>query len=145
MVKPDEPQLRALLAYWEDKRGTRAMPARADIDPTEIPQLLPHIVLVDTADSLGGFRYRLFGTALCKGFEHDKTGKVFSEMPRIDNFDEVYGGYWLTYLDKAPHYFHGQIVLQDKGYIRYSRLTLPLSSDGDRVNMILGGVVFYSS
>ena len=28
------------LAYWDRVRGDRAMPARADINPAEIPQLL---------------------------------------------------------------------------------------------------------
>jgi hypothetical protein len=143
MVEPKETELKDLLAYWEGKRGARAMPARADIDPIEIPQLLPHLIMVDTAETPEDFCYRLYGTEVCKGFEHDRTGLRFSEMPRIENYDEVYRGYWLTYTEKAPNYFHGQIVSDSRNYIGYSRLTLPLSSDGERVDKILGGVVFF--
>ena len=143
MVEPKETELKDLLAYWEGKRGTRAMPARADIEPTEIPRLLAHLLMVDTAEALEDFRYRLYGTEVCKGFENDRTGLRFSELPRIENYDEVYRGYWLTYAEKAPDYFHGQIVSDSREYISYSRLTLPLSSDGERVDKILGGAVFF--
>ena len=33
--------------YWETKRGSRSMPARADIDPIEMKAFLPHVVLMD--------------------------------------------------------------------------------------------------
>ena len=142
MVEPKEPQLRALLDYWDGKRDRRSMPARADLDPVEIPDLLPHVALVDTAESLAEFRYRLFGTELCKGFGHDRTGLQFAELPRLENFDEIYRGYWLTFTEKAPQYFHGQIDSDENSHIRYARLTLPLSADGEHINMILGCIIF---
>ena len=43
-------RLRALYEYWMEKRGDRAMPARADIDPTEIPDLLPIVGLADVIE-----------------------------------------------------------------------------------------------
>jgi hypothetical protein len=36
----------ALYRYWSEKRGKRVMAARGDIDPAEIPALLPYISLV---------------------------------------------------------------------------------------------------
>ena len=39
-------------------------------------------------------------------------------------------GYWQTYQEGIPVYFHGQIVSSRKNWLMYSRLTLPLSSDG---------------
>ena len=142
MVEPEEPRLRELLDHWQSMRGGRAAPARADFDPIEIPNLLRHLVLVDTAKSLGEFRYRLFGTEVCRGFGYDRTGKRFSDLPRIEKFNTVYQGYWLTFIEKVLQYFHGRIGSAEENYIGYSRLTLPLSSDGDYVDMILGGVVF---
>lgn len=55
-------RLRELLEYWRSKRGSRLMPARADIDPIEIPTLLPIIGLVDVLDGGARFRFRLLGT-----------------------------------------------------------------------------------
>lgn len=62
-------RLRQLFAYWRSKRRGRAMPARADIDPTEIPWALAHIFLVDYAPA-DGFRYRLAGTDLSSIYGH---------------------------------------------------------------------------
>lgn len=140
-----EAQLRDLFEYWDDKRGDRVMPRRSEVDPAEIPALLPHIMLVDTAAALKDFRYRLFGTSVCQGFGYDRTGMRFGELPQIENYDIVYSGYWETYAQAKPHYFPGRIVSEQQDYISYSRLTLPLSEGGDKVDMILGGVVFYQT
>ena len=43
----DAPLLAELYAYWTAKRGARFAPSRAEIDPVEIPRLLPHLMLVD--------------------------------------------------------------------------------------------------
>src|ERR1044072_3402441 len=53
--------LRRALAYWQRKCGERHMPRRADIDPIEIPELLPFIRLVDVV-APGQYRYRVVGT-----------------------------------------------------------------------------------
>ena len=99
MVEPQEKELKDILAYWGSKRAERAMPARRDIDPLEIPKLLPRLLMVDTAERLDDFCYRL---EVCKGFENDRTGLLFSQLPRIENYDVVYGGYWRTYVEKTP-------------------------------------------
>jgi hypothetical protein len=143
MLEPSQEELKDLLTYWNARRGERSMPARADIDPVDIPSLLPHIVLVETGETLGDFRYRLCGTEFCRGFESERTGVRFADLPRIENYERVYEGYWCTQVEKIPQYFHGQIVSPPRDFIKYSRLTLPLSADGDRVDMILGGFVFF--
>jgi len=140
-----EAQLRDLFEYWDEKRRDRRMPLRSEVDPAEIPSLLPHMMLVDTAETLSDFRYRLFGTSVCQGFGHDRTGERFGDLPQIDNYDAVYEGYWLTYTTGEPQYFPGRIVSEQKDYISYSRLTLPLSEVGAAVDMILGGVVFFQT
>jgi hypothetical protein len=142
MIEPWEARLRALKRYWDDKRGSRAMPARADLDPVEIPELLPYILLIDTAETLEEFRYRLIGTEACKGFDRDRTGARFADLPRIGCFDEVFGGYWRSFQERTPQYYHGPLASVGKGRIQFSRLTLPLSHDGNYVDMILGGIVY---
>ena len=143
MIEPWEARLRALKRYWDGKRGRRAMPARADLDPVEIPELLPYILLVDTAETLAEFRYRLIGTEACKGFDRDRTGACFADLPRIEAFDEVYGGYWRSFQERTPQYYHGPLASAGDR-IQFSRLTLPLSHDGNHVDMILGGIVYSS-
>jgi hypothetical protein len=51
--------VRAMYDYWLAKRGGRAMPARADLEPVEIKKLLPMLVLVDVTADARRFVYRL--------------------------------------------------------------------------------------
>ncbi len=56
----------------EEGRG-RTLPSRWDIDPIEIPRLLPHIMLVDVmGPSL--YRYRLVGTEIATTMGVNATG-----------------------------------------------------------------------
>ena len=62
-----DPLLLRLFEYWRGKRAGRRMPARADIDPVQIPWALSRLFLVDyTPDD--GFRYRLAGNELANLF-----------------------------------------------------------------------------
>jgi hypothetical protein len=40
-------RFRRLYDYWHEKRGTRAMPSRADIDPLELKGVLGWVLLLD--------------------------------------------------------------------------------------------------
>ncbi len=56
------------------------MPARGDINPADIPALLPHLGIIEKAD--GELRYRLIGTALARELGRDVTGsQVGSYIP----------------------------------------------------------------
>ena len=59
----DEP-LRTMYAYWRSKREGRRMPSRQSIEPSEIPRLLPHVMITEVIDHGARFRYRLSGTVL---------------------------------------------------------------------------------
>ena len=61
-----------LYRYWLAKRGGRPMPQRSDINPTEIPALLPYIGIIEKAD--GELRYRLIGTSMAEQLGFDATG-----------------------------------------------------------------------
>ncbi len=56
------------------------MPSRKDIEPTEIPDLLANVVLVDVTQDPLDFRYRLIGTAIVERIAFDYTGKHFTEL-----------------------------------------------------------------
>ena len=73
-------RLRALFGYWREKRGDGTMPARADLDPLEIPTLLPIVGLVDVLDGGARFRYRLVGTEIVDVDGHDATGRFLDEV-----------------------------------------------------------------
>jgi hypothetical protein len=134
------PQLAQLYRYWDRKRDGREMPARADILPEELGGLLGNLFMVDVLRDGGALRlrYRLVGTALTAIMEQELTGRYIDEMPflyrkfAMPAYHEILRARRPTY--KETNLFEGWLV------IRYKRLLLPLSSDGDEIDIVLGGI-----
>jgi len=132
-------RLLALYRYWASKRGDRTMPARADIDPTEIPALLPIIVLIDIV-GIGDYRYRLAGTEIVRNFGRDMTGKTFAEVLPGGAYAEYITGL-VNDVVSTGRALYSEGVFTAEGHIdrQVRRLALPLSADGRVVDMLLVG------
>lgn len=116
------------------------MPARADIDPTHIPALLRHLVLVDVMGAPPVFRYRLIGTAVTRIANRDATGRVLDESLYGANTDRVLRIYRETVADKSPKAVREIVQFVDKDWIKIEVLLMPLSSNGGTIDMIIGAV-----
>lgn len=130
------------LDYWDSKRAGRRMPARRDIEPTEILHLLPYVVLIDVERDPIDFRYRLVGTAVASRFGRDHTGARFSALPQQAQGSER----WRTALrilqEKRPVVSHVPYVGFNRWIQNYRDLSMPLAEDDDTVNMIFGVLQF---
>ena len=60
--------------YWLSKHHTEQLPSRGDIEPPDISDLLPHIILLDVEANPQDFRYRLIGTGINKNLALNLTG-----------------------------------------------------------------------
>ena len=147
--KIDDADLSRLFAYWDERRRAggdgRAAPTRDDIDPLSMDWMLGRLMLIDTADSIGDFRVRLFGTTIATEFGEDRTGLRFRDIANVENLDEVFERYLSVYQNGVPNYETGRTVSNLRRYRGYSRLLLPLSNDGVSVAMILVGVSFFGN
>jgi hypothetical protein len=132
--------LSALLAYWRSKLAGRAMPRRADIEPTEIPQLLPHLQLVDRVD--GRYRYRLAGTAIVAAYGNELTGKFVDEIIPPGRRAVAEGHYNTVYQSKRPIFVRNKYTTTRDIDIMASRVILPLSEEGATVSMVVTGQTF---
>jgi hypothetical protein len=134
-----DPVLGAALVYWKGKGG-RSMPARRDIDPTEMRRLLPHVQLIEpVADR---FRFRLVGTALAEAFGRDYTGRFVDEL-----FDRARAGlicevYRAVLERRQPMFLRNRYFTAKDTDLIANRVYLPLSEDDSAVNMIFGAVTF---
>jgi hypothetical protein len=70
---------RALYSYWNERRGNRPAPARADIDPAAIRHALGDTFML-AADFVDELRFRLAGTRVCALFCHEIKGETFSAL-----------------------------------------------------------------
>jgi hypothetical protein len=137
-----DPVLKPAYDYWRSKRGNRSIPRRRDIEPTEIPRLLPNIQITELVDGGKRIRYRLAGSAIVDAYGSELAGKYF---------DEVFTGERLKFVEENYHamcerrrpilvvnrYHSARDVL-----LVCHRLIMPLSEDGKTVNQCLTAMNF---
>lgn len=133
----DDPAHKDLFAYWHAKRAGRLAPARGDIDPVEIPHLLPDLALVDVVDGGARFLFRLIGTRIVERGDDDFTGSAI---------DEVALGAWRDHLRelfadlvqrRTAVFSNATLVLSKGQRLGVRQLLLPLQVDGEPVGKIL--------
>ncbi|MDO8839252.1 MAG: PAS domain-containing protein [Parvibaculum sp.] len=137
--------LAAIYSYWDKKRGTRTMPARADINPPDLREHLGWIILLDVLPDLSDFRYRLIGTKVARYFRAEATGLTVSEAFRPYGAGAVKGILAIhrkTARDRVPVMALGESAWLAEGYDNFATIYLPLSDDGEVCNMILSAFVF---
>ena len=71
------PSTQALFAYWNERRGNRPAPERAEIDPAAIRHVLGDTFML-AADFVDELRFRLAGTRVCALFCREIKGEAFS-------------------------------------------------------------------
>ncbi len=130
------------LDYWDGKRRGRRMPARRDIEPTEILDLLPYVVLIDVEREPLDFRYRLVGTAVAARFGHDRTGERFSALPQQSRGSDVWNTAVRILEERRPIVSHVPYVGFNRWVHNYRDISMPLSEDNEVVNMIFGVLQF---
>lgn len=140
----DDPQLKQMHAYWRQKSGVRPMPSRRDIDPTELPRLLPHLLISEVLDGGQRFRYRLAGSAITQASGRNVTGCLV---------EDVVTGSYCDYINELHRRVcrTGRPLFADSPYdagkrgrnFFAKRLLLPLSDDGVAVNQIISLLIFH--
>lgn len=74
----------AVYAYWNEKRGARPAPERADIDPADIRRALGDTVML-AADFVDRWRFRLAGTRVCALFNREIKGEALTALWREED------------------------------------------------------------
>lgn len=133
---------REALAYWEGLRRGRRMPARRDIDPSDIRDLLPHLMLFDVLREPLDFRYRLIGTHVESFMSRSYTGRLVSEFPQTRPGSVVWANCLRVLETRAPLVARTPYVGPKRDYTAMEDLIMPLSEDGDTVTMLFVAVAY---
>ncbi|MDJ0950370.1 MAG: PAS domain-containing protein [Alphaproteobacteria bacterium] len=132
----NSPKLRAAYDYWRERCGTRAMPSRDDIRPEDMVGLLGNAMLVDVTYDPPDLRYRLFGSDIANAHGADFTGRSVKDLEPEGFNDLIWRQYMEVVASREPR-VHKVIYQTETKASNYERITLPLSSDGKRVDMLL--------
>ncbi|HEV7372084.1 PAS domain-containing protein [Arenibaculum sp.] len=128
--------LRSIYDYYRSLAPDGTMPGRRHIDPVDLRALLPHIVLADVLPD--DFRLRLVGTRVVDIWGKDHTGLTFGDLPQTEFVALLRRSYARAREERrvvhtcTPHPLPSLVF--------YERLTFPLSSDGETVDMVMGAV-----
>lgn len=139
-LDPPEPvpaPVAAGLAYWRSRCRDGLLPGRRDIDPVEMTEFLPDVLLFDVRAEPRDFRYRLIGTRVREHLFEDRTGQWLSAVP----VSEPRGGAWekLCWVadNGRPLFGRTPYVGPHKQFTALTDAVLPLAADGRTVDMLL--------
>jgi len=133
-----------LFDYWRSKTSAGRLPARKDIDPIDIPSLLPWLTLIEVDWSQGAprFRIRLVGTGVVNRFGRDATGLWFEDAYQADVYQTQMDYYTQVATDGMPSLTQPIPPIKEREFIKCLRLVVPLSADGERVDQLISILSF---
>lgn len=136
----EHPRFRRLADYLTAKAPPGRLPGRQHIEPTEIADLLPWIMLIDVLPQPGAeprYRLRLVGTEVVGIQGSDGTGKYVEDV--LDNSEaaEIVAGYGEIVRSRRPGYRRGVVATTGREHVPYRRIVFPLARDGEQVDMLL--------
>ncbi|MEJ1967069.1 MAG: PAS domain-containing protein [Rhizomicrobium sp.] len=127
-------KFRALLALWNEKRGTRQMPARGDLDVSALKPWLGNLALIDVGKD-GQAKFRLCGTNLHARFGGEMTRRSVSALD-VHIGGELQNSIFEVCQSHAPKELRHDRVIEGT-VTSFRELCLPLSDDGQSVHMLL--------
>jgi hypothetical protein len=131
------------LLYWQSKLAGRRMPSRRDFDPVfEIPRLLPWVMLTDVLREPLDFRYRLIGTGIVSRSRRDHTGSLLSQLTHAGPASVVWRDRLAVVETRSPKFSTPPYAGGNPMVRGVSGIHLPLSADGETVNMIFTFVTY---
>lgn len=144
-AKPVDRRLDALKAYWRGKADAAGtLPSRAQINPREMLPHLPSILLLNVTGQgrfPKDFSVRLCGTALDDLFGQDITGMRLDELVASQWVKLAAGALAVAGLHRCPIRFYGRIDVAGEVDACLEAMVMPLSPDGQHVDMLLCEVV----
>ena len=150
IVEPlDEPVSKFLWdlhMYWRSKRGQAFAPPWSAIGAQEMKPWLNNLALVDVVGDEPRFRCRLFSTALVRAYGADITGRWMHECDLNFVLYDLIAQMARVVREKQPNTLRARFTKTTDGrYLDYERIALPLSDDGEHVNMIVCGYKIYEA
>ena len=126
-----------LLSYWNRIRGTRELPSLSDVNISEITEMWHLTFTIDVSGGEEDHKFQYFGPDLATIFGTDYTGQYLADAMNDTTVNNTLGFYPKVMEDGKPHSESSSFYLEGKE-VRYRSLIVPLSSDGETIDFVLG-------
>lgn len=139
-------RLRRFADYWLSRRGDRLMPRRRDIDPVDIPFVLPWIWMIDYEAESRRFLCRLAGEQinafLCNNIDgHYIRGHYLDEYIPARALPTLMERY-LTIVDRKVMMHASGLFSTRSFHADGERIAFPLSEDDREVTTLVGATLY---
>ncbi len=138
------PALKQVALYWNEVRGSRAMPSWSDIRPSKITAELPIIWSYKYDRTADAFTGRLAGDQIEKVFHKTFRGSPMSELYREDEFPHMFARFKRAVCEPALYRSEGMVFRFADHYGHGERIMLPLADDGVAGDGIFGATKYNS-
>ena len=141
IARARDPRIQLGYEYWLSKVLHREqIPGRQDLDPGEMVEFLPCVVLFDV-ERHGArlrFRHRLTGTHFFDLFGREVTDLYIEEAGSREDMAVVATRFEGVVRTRQPVYGVSPVPVTGREFLKYEHLTMPLASDGVMVDMLFG-------
>lgn len=127
----------ALYDYWTRRRGARAVPSRADIEPADLAAILPDVFILEHS-GLHDPRFRLAGTRICAQFARELKGTGFDTLFAPDLRTRIARITENVMAHAAPAVMQIQLVDGALDTTEAEIVLLPLATKGKAADRIIG-------
>ncbi len=136
VAKSKSERVLALDTWWREKAGGRIVPDRADLDPAEIPHLLPYLLISEIVHPFR-IRYRLLGTEVVQITGMDFTGSYLDELIPPGEEEAWMANYHLCFSSAHPVYGLSTVKTLHGDSFSYEFGIWPLTKNGPQISQFI--------
>lgn len=129
-----------IYAYWDELRGHREVPARGQIEPSHIRNILPDLFILEKTPR-GDIRFRLAGTRICALFARELRGSTFDALWLADQTGRLDRVAEDVMTQKTPVVLSASSLAGTADRLPTEIILLPLRSPDGVVDRIIGALV----
>jgi hypothetical protein len=136
---------RAALDYWRSKCRGRRMPARSEIDPTEMRSFLPYVGLIETPTgtaALPDYRIAVAGAAI-EAVLGPLSGRLLQEAVPPVVAKRWRSVYQIVMIEAIPLQAVSRVAFEAKNFLMGELFVAPLSRDSLRIDTLFVSLVFW--
>lgn len=129
-----------IYAYWDELRGHREVPARSQIEPGHIRNILPDLFILEKTPR-GDIRFRLAGTRICSLFARELRGSAFDALWLAEQTGRLARIAEDVMTQKTPVVLSASSLAGTADRLPTEIILLPLLSPDGAVDRIIGALV----
>jgi hypothetical protein len=137
----EDARLAHVLSCWQRWRGSNLWPARNDIDPDDLRQILPNLFMVEAIDGGERFRYILSGATVRQQLGFELSGRYLDDTFTGAQLERATADY-RTVISGGGLYTLQIWSQRGRPVMQYRRLLLPMAADHMHINLVLGFALY---